>query len=112
MTIYSFLGEKVFLPLSDFITNQRVSKNVSFLNKSQFWSRTEIDQYQDQKLRELIHHVYENVPYSKEWFIKLNLKPEDIQSKKDLHKLPIITKGEIKDNADKFLAKKTLIKKI
>jgi phenylacetate-CoA ligase len=105
MTIYNFFGKKVFLPLSDFITNQRVSKNFSFLNKSQFWSREEIDQYQDQKLRELIHHVYENVPYYKELFIKLNLKPEDIQSKRDLHKLPIITKGEIKDNADKFFAK-------
>lgn len=105
MTLHNFIGGKVLLPLSDLLTNKSINRNIKILNKSQFWSREQLDNYQNQKLRELIIHAYNYVPYYTDLFLKLGLKPEDFQTKEDLYKLPILTKSEIKQNKDKFLSK-------
>jgi phenylacetate-CoA ligase len=84
---------------------QTISKYLEFLNKSQFWTREQIDDYQNKKLRQLIRHAFDNVPYYRDLFLELKLKPEDIQSKKDLEKLPIVSKEELKKNKEKHLAK-------
>lgn len=77
---------------------------MQFLKKSQYWTRTEIDNYQNEKLRILINHSYTNVPFYNELFQDLRLKPEDIQTKKDLGKLPIIKKDDLKRSKGKHLA--------
>jgi len=84
MAINNYLTENVILPLSDVITGNSVYKCLKFLNQSQYWPREEIDNYQNTKLRELINHAYSNVPYYRELFLDLGLKPEDIQTKYDL----------------------------
>jgi len=104
MTVINFIQENTILPLSDLITGRSVYKLFRFLNKSQYWSREEIDNYQNLMLRKLIHHAYQNVPFYRELFIDLNLKPDDIQTKDDLSKLPIITKEILKKNKSKHLA--------
>ena len=46
------------------------------------------------KLRRIIRHAYENVPYYRERWKSLKLVPADIQCREDLAKLPILTKEE------------------
>lgn len=77
---------------------------LSFLEESKFYSRQEIINYQDEKLRELIHHAYNNVPYYKEVFDKIKLKPNDIKSQNDLWKIPLLTKKDVKENFKKLKA--------
>ena len=43
-------------------------ENIDFVMKSQWWSEEEIDEYQNEKLRKLINHCYNNVPYYKKLF--------------------------------------------
>lgn len=101
-----FIQEKIILPLGDFVTGQTVAKSLKFLQRSKFWSRQEIDDFQNDRLRKLIKHAYENVPYYHDLFNSLGLKPQDIQSKADLHKIPILTKAIIKkEGIDRFTAK-------
>lgn len=104
MGIRNYISENIILPLSDIITGYSISKNLRILNKSQYWSREQIDEYQNEKLRLLIHHAYKNVPFYNELFNALKLKPEDIRKKEDLVKLPIITKEELKKNKTKHFA--------
>ena len=104
MSINNFISENLILPLSDLATDRRIYKYLKFLNKSQFWTREQIDDYQNEKLRLLLHHAYTNVPFYNELFKDLRLKPEDIQTKEDLLKLPIITKDMLKLNKSKHLA--------
>jgi len=66
------------------------------LLKNQWKSSDEIKRIQDRKLRKLIRHSYEKVPYYRQLFDSIGLKPEDIQSTEDLPKLPILTKKIIK----------------
>lgn len=101
----NYFTENIILPLKDLLLGDETYKNLKFLNKSQFWTREEIDNYQNTKLKELIKHSFDNVPFYHELFLDLRLKPEDIQTKNDLHKIPIITKDDLKKNKSKHLAK-------
>ena len=77
----------------------------NFLNKSQWWSREQLEEYQLSKLNKLLIHAYENVPYYKQMFNNLGLKPKDIQDFKDLQKLPYLTKDIIRNNLSELKAR-------
>jgi len=69
-------------------------------------SKREIKIYQLERLRKLVSHAYETVPYYTELFDKLNLKPEDIKSISDLIKIPVLDKSTIRNNLDKLKSNK------
>ena len=57
----------------------------------------ELQKLQSERLKEQVKHVYENVaPYRKK-MDDLGVKPEDINGIEDLHKLPFITKDDLRD---------------
>lgn len=104
MTFRNFCTKNIFLPLSDIVTGNSTHKVLTLLSKSQFWTREELDNYQNGQLRKLIAHSYAHVPFYTELFNDLRLKPEEIHSKEDLTKLPIITKEDLKKAKGKFKA--------
>lgn len=57
----------------------------------------ELKKLQSQKLVKQVQHVYENVPYYRELMDKKGVKPEDIKGIEDLHKLPFLTKADLRD---------------
>lgn len=52
---------------------------------------------QNERLVKQVHHVYENVPYYRDLMDKKGVKPEDIQSVDDLHKLPFLSKADLRE---------------
>ena len=74
------------------------------LNKSEFWSLDKLKNLQEQKLKKLIRHAVNNVPYYAGLFKKEKLSVNDIQTKEDLQKIPILTKAEIRKNYSKMIA--------
>lgn len=98
MSLRNNITENILLPLSDILTGSSVYANFKYLQKSQYWSREEINDYQNYKLRELINHAYHNVPFYNKLYNELNIKPQDIKTKNDLTKLPIVTKDILKKN--------------
>jgi phenylacetate-CoA ligase len=114
MSLRNNITEKIILPLSDIALGQSVAKHFKFLQKSQWWSEAKLKEYQNKKLRELIKHSYENVPYYTELFDSLNLTPSDINTTDDLVKLPILTKETIRENFKngKIIAKNIPIKEL
>ena len=77
------------------------------LTDSEKWTAGEIEAYQNDKLRSLVRHAYESVPYYRDRWKSLKIAPDDIRSRDDLHKLPVLTKEEIRQNADRFVSQKT-----
>jgi phenylacetate-CoA ligase len=74
------------------------------LMESERWSKGEIEAYQNEKLQQLVKHAYENVPYYREVMQNLRLTPQDIRTKVDLVKLPILTKEDVRQNGAKLLS--------
>lgn len=52
---------------------------------------------QDERLVAQVKHVYENVPYYKKLMDEKGVTPDDIKSTDDLHKLPFLTKSDLRD---------------
>lgn len=52
---------------------------------------------QSEKLVKQVRHVYENVPYYRNLMDKKGVSPEDIKGIEDLHKLPFLTKADLRD---------------
>ena len=57
----------------------------------------DIKKLQSEKLKKQVKHVYENVAYYRELMDKKGVKPEDIQGIEDLHKLPFLTKSDLRE---------------
>lgn len=108
------LYEDFYLRLNDLMTGQSVRKNYKFLLESQYWSKEKLIEYQNKKLLDLIEYSYKYVEYYTEIFDSLNLKPSDIKTKEDLHKLPILDKETLRANVNngKLLTKNKTIKNI
>jgi phenylacetate-CoA ligase len=66
------------------------------LRKTQWLSTSQTRDLQDEKLRRLIRHCYRNVPYYRARMQESKLRPEDIRGQADLHKLPTLTKADIR----------------
>jgi phenylacetate-CoA ligase len=90
--------ENLVLPLSDLVLGRAILKHLRFVRKSQWWSAEELKEFQNEKLRALVKHAYENVPYYHDVFKEKKLTVDDIRTTDDLAKLPILTKEIIREN--------------
>ena len=59
-------------------------------------SREQIQAWQDERLVKQVKHVYEHVPYYRKIMEEKGVVPEDIRSTADLHKLPFLTKDDLR----------------
>ena len=60
-------------------------------------SREQIKAWQDERLAAQVRHVWENVPYYRKKMEEKGLTPDDIKGTDDLHKLPFISKADLRD---------------
>lgn len=66
-------------------------------------NKEELYRLQYIKLKNLLHHCYEKIPYYKELFKANGIHPCDIKSLEDYKKIPTLTKETIRQNHDKLL---------
>ena len=98
--IYNWTARHVLARALDYARGTRTMACLSELEKSQWWSRDEILELQGERLRRLVSHAYNNVPYYRQIFDERGVKPSDIRHSGDLAKLPILTKQLIRSNFD------------
>ena len=74
------------------------------LLQSQFFTKEEIVEYQNQALEKVVSHAYNTTGYYRDLFDRYKLKPNNIQSKEDLHKIPVLTKDLIRENFNQLIS--------
>ena len=84
---------------------ERYSTYINLLEKTQWWDYHELEKLQLKKLKKLLQHVNDNVPFYHRIFKKLNFKPEYVKSVNDLNKLPILTKEIVNKNFNELYAR-------
>ena len=60
-------------------------------------SREDMTALQSERLVNQVKHVWENVPYYRNLMEEKGVSPEDIKGIEDLHKLPFLTKDDLRD---------------
>jgi phenylacetate-CoA ligase len=75
------------------------------LERNQWLDREEVQRISWDKLKRLLEHAFENVPYYRRRFDELGLTPKDIRTKQDLRQLPLLTKEDVRENMDALIAR-------
>lgn len=101
LDIYEFVMNNIGMPIAGKVKHWPVSKYLRELEESQWWSREQLEEYQNEKLRLMIRHAYDTTHYYRDLLDNQGLKPDDIKTKADLVKIPILHKDTIKANFDK-----------
>ena len=57
----------------------------------------QLRELQNERLLKQVRHVWDNVPYYRQKMEEKGVTPDDIQSIDDLHKLPFLTKADLRD---------------
>jgi phenylacetate-CoA ligase len=79
-------------------------RTFQWLKESDFWPYERLRDYQTRRLREMVDHCYQTVPYYHRLFDSLGVKPQDIRTAEDLKVLPILNKEEVRSNVDQFIS--------
>ena len=114
------LEERLYLKSPTFVQNALVSHRGRRLRRERFgpvydrWNEffreserldaAGLRQYQEERLRVVVAHAYETVPYYRGLMDGLKLKPHDLTRVEDLPKLPVLTKDVIRANLDDLLS--------
>ena len=61
-------------------------------------SRAQIEKWQSERLVAQVRHVWDNVPYYRAKMEAAGVTPEDIRGREDLHKLPFVSKADLRDS--------------
>lgn len=96
-SLYSKLYHHLYFGFyNDRLRKRNFMDKVKFLTESQYWSRDELLQFQENELRKLAQVAAKTGYYSR-LFSDLNIQPSMVE-RNDLKKLPILTKEIINEN--------------
>jgi phenylacetate-CoA ligase len=85
---------------------QRYSKTLNLLKQSDRWDESRINDYQIEKLRHLLRHATETVPFYRKVVNEFGIDTNNIRYLEDIKRFPIINKNTIRGHIDDFLSKK------
>ena len=105
-TVIKLLGDKseTLIPFPYF-RGLRFAKFYELVSKTQYFPFNKIREFQEQKLKSLVKHAYENVPYYRQIFEKKGLTPSNIHTIADLQKIPVLTKDDVRRYSEILCAK-------
>ena len=81
-----------------FLTGTVATRFLWHLRKNQWKPLRELKSLQLKRLKAMVHHAYNHVPYYHHLFKSAEFKPEDVESFKDLQRIPITTKMDVQRN--------------
>jgi phenylacetate-CoA ligase len=81
-----------------------ITRHRQELEQSQWLSLEELQELQLIKLRRLLAHAYEHVPFYRQRFRQAGVHPRDIKTLADLRRIPILTKKDVQTQLHDLVA--------
>jgi phenylacetate-CoA ligase len=91
-----FDGYLQLFGLTHWMMTKEVSHQLRDLQESQWLTPDKMRALQEQKLRRLVQHAYQHVPYYRDRMRALGIGPDDVRTLDDLSKLPFLTKNDVR----------------
>jgi len=92
---YSQVLESILLPAYYEVRGRTYPRLREFMERSQWWPREQLNDFQWREARLLFEHAFRSVPYYREKYRAAGIEIGDIQSREDFAKLPALTREEI-----------------
>ncbi|MFC1658440.1 phenylacetate--CoA ligase family protein [Candidatus Omnitrophota bacterium] len=101
----AIIQKNLIFPFIELIRGEPISSCLTELEKSQWYSRPQLRELQLGKLKSLISYCYEHIPFYRQAFQKIKLRPADIGTFEDFKRVPFLTKDIIRDNHSELLSR-------
>ncbi len=86
--------------------NAAFRRNVNWMLKSDWWPAERSRDYQDARVRELAAHAYANVPFYRQRFDAIGLRPGDIRTQDDLRHVPVLHRADVPGHERSMLSRR------
>jgi phenylacetate-CoA ligase len=104
MSLYTKLVSSALFPLHERVKGHSTVAVLNAMERSQWLSAPEVARLQVTRLREFLARVGTHVPYYRELFRDLGFEPSMLASVRDLQRLPLTGKADIRLNTPRLLA--------
>lgn len=101
----STLVKKIIYPLHEKAMGRNTFAHLAEIERLQWLSAPELEEIRFRKLKELLVHSQQNIPFYADRFSQAGFDPQKMQSVDDIKVLPFLTKSEIKQNLECMLWK-------
>ena len=92
----------IVFPLQELLKGHDSVRRRRALERSQWWSREELDHHRVRSLRDLLGHAAMHVPYYRSLFSSTGFNATQVRSLDALQGLPFLTKSVIRANLDRL----------
>ena len=99
---YTRIVANVIFPVHEYLKKHDSVTVRRQMERSQWWSRERLEDLQLERLRRLLTHSQEQVPYYRDVFAGVGFAARDLRSLDDLRHLPFLTKPLIRDNQERL----------
>jgi phenylacetate-CoA ligase len=89
-------------PLHEWLKGHRSARLLQRLERSQWWSAQQLEQWQLARLQALLRHAAHHVPYYRALFQRSGFDPGQVTQISDLARLPLLRKADIAGARDSF----------
>ena len=86
------------MPLHKWMLSKNAKTMLAQLRQTQWLAPQQIAEIQELKMRRLIRHAYQHVPYYTAAMDAAGIRPEEIQSLDDLQKMPMLGKSDVREH--------------
>lgn len=87
-----------------FARGKKIGQIFKELEANQRLTSENIRDLEIKKLKKLVEHCYRTVPYYKNNFDKIGVKPDDIRNFDDYKKIPFLSKSDVRKNYDSLIS--------
>jgi phenylacetate-CoA ligase len=103
-SLYTRLVSGVVFPLQERLKHHDTVAVRRQLEESQWWSRERLAELQLERLRSLLQHARQHVPYYRDLFARIGFDPAALSGLDDLQRLPLLGKAEIRAGTEALKA--------
>jgi phenylacetate-CoA ligase len=104
MDLYGPLLAKALFPAFEAARGRPTVPLLRYLQTTERWSGEALRDLQLGLLRRLLRHAYQHTTYFRDVMDERGMRPEDIESAADLHRLPLLDRSTVRATMDSRLA--------
>jgi phenylacetate-coenzyme A ligase PaaK-like adenylate-forming protein len=100
--MHAYFVRNFVFPLQEFLKGNRTYKHLKELERTQWLSTNEMQEFQFRRLKEHLEFAYHQVPYYNRLLNEHGLQPSRITSVDDFSRIPFLTKEIIRKHSDEL----------
>jgi phenylacetate-CoA ligase len=108
--LHRYISQYCIYPVYEALSGRRFREKLTFLEESQWWSQSQLKEYQWKKLKTILSFAFEKNPYYREKFIEFGVHPANLKDFSDFTKVPLLNKRDILTGLSRFISDGYILK--